>query len=117
MIGNNFGLFANPNRARRLLRQFYHSTTLNALIIAESNDPYRTSQPFHLAYHRRNRRDGKMPGELPIRVRYKKNTTPWVDYLIVSKKEMKRILEGSGWRIRRFVDSKGYVSSGRIERV
>src|SRR5437667_8471402 len=86
MIGNNFGLFANPNRARRLLRQLHHSTTPNALIIAESNDPYQTSEPFHLAYQRRNRREGKMPGELTIRVRYKKYTTPWFDYLIVSKK-------------------------------
>src|SRR5438093_10465509 len=117
MIGNNFGLFANPNRARRLLRQFYHSTTPNALIIAESNDPYRTSEPFHLAYHRCNRREGKMPGELTIRVRYKKYTTPWFDYLIVSKKEMKRILEGTGWRIKRFVDSKGSVYIGIIEKI
>ena len=117
MIGNNFGLFANPNRARRLLRQFYHSTTPKALIIAESNDPYQTSEPFHLAYHRRNRREGKMPGELTIRVRYKKYTTPWFDYLIVSKKEMKRILEGTGWRIKRFVDSKGSAYIGIIEKI
>jgi len=117
MIGNNFGLFANPNRARRLLRQFYHSTTPKALIIAESNDPYQTSEPFHLAYHRRNRREGKMPGELTIRVRYKKYTTPWFDYQIVSKKEMKRILEGTGWRIKRFVDSKGSAYIGIIEKI
>jgi len=117
MIGNNFGLFANPNRARRLLRQFYHSTTPNALIIAESNDPYQTREPFHLAYHTRNRREGKMAGELTIRVRYKKYTTPWFDYLIVSKKEMKRILEGTGWRIKRFVDSKGSVYIGIIEKI
>ncbi len=117
MIGNNFGLFANPNRAKRLLRQFYHSTTPNALIIAESNDPYQTSEPFHLVYHRRNRRQGKMPGELTIRVRYKKYTTPWFDYLIVSKKEMKRILEGTGWRVSRFVDSQGSVYVGILEKI
>ncbi len=116
MIGNNFGLFGSPNRAKRLLKQFYQSTTPEALIIAESNDPYQTNEPFHLAYHRRNRREGKMPGELTIRVRYKKYTTPWFDYLIVSKNEMKRILEGTGWRVRRFVDSKSSVYIGIIEK-
>jgi SAM-dependent methyltransferase len=117
MIGNNFGLFANPNRAKRLLRAFYHITTPNALIIAESNDPYRTTEPFHLAYHRRNRREGRMSGELTIRVRYKKYKTPWFKYLIVSKKEMKRILEGTGWRVKRFVDSKGSPYIGIIEKI
>ncbi|OLE86276.1 MAG: hypothetical protein AUF79_15645 [Crenarchaeota archaeon 13_1_20CM_2_51_8] len=57
-----------------------------------------------------------MPGELTIRVRYKKYTTPWFDYLIVSKKEMKRILEGTGWRVKRFVDSQGSVYIGIIEK-
>ena len=117
MIGNNFGLFGSPDRARRLLRQFYRSTSSEALIIAESNDPYRTNEPFHLAYHRRNRGKGKMPGELTIRVRYKKYMTPWFDYLIVSKKEMKRILEGTGWRIKRFVDSQSSVYIGIIEKI
>src|SRR3989441_11975132 len=36
MIGNNFGLFGNPKGAKRLLRQFYDSTSPKALIIAES---------------------------------------------------------------------------------
>src|SRR5947209_19710530 len=57
-----------------------------------------------------------MPGELTIRVRYKKYTTPWFDYLIVSKKEMKRILEGTGWRVKRFVNSQGSVYIGVIEK-
>jgi SAM-dependent methyltransferase len=117
MIGNNFGLFGSPNRAKRLLGQFYDSTSSEALIIAESNDPYRTNEPFHLAYHRRNRRKGKMSGELTIRVRYKKYRTPWFDYLIVSKKEMKRILEGTGWRVKRFVESQGSVYIGIIEKI
>ena len=101
MIGNNFGLFGSPNRAKRLLRQFYDSTSPEALIIAESNDQYQSNEPFHLSYRRRNNRKGKVPGELTIRVRYKKYTTPWFGYLIVSKREMKRILEGTGWRVKR----------------
>jgi len=40
MIGNNFGLFGNPARAKRLLRKLRQLTSRNALIIAESVDPY-----------------------------------------------------------------------------
>jgi len=103
MIGNNFGLFGNPTGARRLLRQFYQITNRNALIIAESVNPYQTNEQFHLDYHKRNLRKGKMPGELKLRVRYKKYQTPWFDYLIVSENEMKRILEGTGWKVKRFM--------------
>lgn len=40
-----------------------------------------------------------MPGQVRIRVRYKKYVTPWFDYLLVSKNEMADILNGTGWRI------------------
>ena len=55
MLGNNFGLLANPERARRLLRRLHRSTDQDAGIIAESVDIYQTDNPFHRAYHRRNR--------------------------------------------------------------
>lgn len=117
MIGNNFGLFGSPTRAKRLLRRLYKITTRNALIIAESIDPYQTKEQFHLDYHKLNIRKGKIPGELKLRVRYKKYKTPWFDYLIVSKNEMKRILEGTGWRVRRLVGSQGSVYIGILEKI
>ena len=52
MIGNNFGLFGNPTRAKRLLKKLYQLTSRNALIIAESVDPYQTKEQFHLDYHK-----------------------------------------------------------------
>ncbi|OLD35277.1 MAG: hypothetical protein AUI50_02790 [Crenarchaeota archaeon 13_1_40CM_2_52_14] len=58
-----------------------------------------------------------MAGELRIRVRYKKYATPWFDYLIVSKKEMKQMLVGTGWKVKRFVSSKGPVYVGIIEKI
>ena len=62
MFGNNFGLFGSAARARRLLRTMARMTTPKARIIAESTDPYQTTLPDHLAYHRRNRRRGRLPG-------------------------------------------------------
>jgi SAM-dependent methyltransferase len=106
MLGNNFGLFENFNKARRLLRRFHKITSQKARIIAESTDPYQTNEPDHLKYHRYNRKLGRMSGQIKLRVRYKKHVTPWFDYLLVSKDEMREILKGTGWQVKRFFDSK-----------
>lgn len=105
MLGNNFGLFGSEKRARWLLRRFAGATTDGARIIAESNDVYRTKIPAHLAYHRLNRRRGRMPGQVRIRIRYETYVTPWFDYLLVSPGEMAGVLEGTGWSIERILKS------------
>jgi SAM-dependent methyltransferase len=107
MFGNNFGLFGSPARARWLLKRFYRMTGTEGRIIAESLDPYRTDNPDHMAYQKLNTRRGRMAGQLRIRVRYRKYVTPWFEYLIVSKKEMRDIMKDTGWVIKRFLDSKG----------
>ena len=105
MIGNNFGLFQSFTTARRLLRRFNAITSGKARIIVETRDPYKTTDPFHLQYHRLNRSRGRLPGQVRMRVRHRKYATPWFDYLLVSRNEMKKILTGTGWRVRRFIGS------------
>jgi len=100
MLGNNFGLFGSPSRAKRLLKRFDGMTDVNARIIAKCIDPYSTALPQHLAYHRLNRSRGRMSGQLRIRIRYKNYASPWFDYLFVSVKEMNGILSNTGWKIR-----------------
>jgi hypothetical protein len=105
MLGNNFGLFGSFGRARWLLKRFYRMTSDEARIIAETRDPYGTDDPCHLAYHKLNRKRGRMSGQLRIRIRYKTYATPWFDYLLVSKDEMRAILDGTGWQVTRFMDT------------
>ena len=50
MMGNNFGLLGNFQKARRLLRRFHKVTSNNARIIATTNDVSKTDNPFHLEY-------------------------------------------------------------------
>lgn len=116
MYGNNFGLFAGEKRARWLLRRFHRITTPRARIIAESLDPYQTDDPDHLQYHKRNRARGRMGGQTRLRIRYKRCKSPWFDYLLVSRDEMRKLLEGTGWRVRRFIDSKGPTYIAVIEK-
>jgi SAM-dependent methyltransferase len=107
LFGNNFGLFANLRRARWLLRRFARMTSPSAVVVAEVLDPYDTQVPEHRCYHRRNRARGRMAGQTRIRVRYQDATTPWFDYLFVSRLELRRLLQGSGWRLARTIDSSG----------
>ncbi|OGN99328.1 MAG: hypothetical protein A2Y89_07455 [Chloroflexi bacterium RBG_13_51_18] len=109
MMGNNFGLFGSYAGAKRLLKKFYKITSPQARIIAETNDVYKTDNPDHLSYHKLNRKRGRMCGQMRIRVRYKKHTTPWLDYLMVSKKEMENILDGTDWKVDKYIESEGPV--------
>jgi len=116
MMGNNFGLFGNPSRARWLLRRLRGLTSRDARILAETSDVKQTEDRDHLRYHRFNRRRGRLRGELRIRVRYRRFCTPWFDYLMVSPEEMKAILAGTGWRVRRFLKSAGPAYVAVIEK-
>lgn len=99
MFGNNFGLFGTPQRAKWLLRRFHALTGRDGRIIAETIDPYQTTNPDHLAYHQLNRQRGRWAGQLRLRVRYKKLIGQWFDYLFVSQAEMESLVNGTGWKI------------------
>lgn len=106
MMGNNFGLLSSFAKAQRLLKRFYRMTSESALIIADTRDPYETDNPAYLEYHRLNRKKGRMGGQIRLRIRFEKYVGRWLDYLMVSKEEMKEILNGTGWKVRDFIDSE-----------
>lgn len=106
LLGNNFGLLQNFKKSRQLLKKLYAISTDNALIIAESSDPYKTEEKANLAYQKLNLKRGRMAGQRKIRIRYRNFTSDWSDYLGVSKKEMEEIVEGTGWQIKRFFNSE-----------
>ena len=104
MFGNNFGLFGSRSRAQRSLRRL---RPLADRIVAASNNPYATEDPAHLAYQERNRKRGRMSGQLRLRNRYRDLIGPWFDYLIVSPDEMATTLEATPWRIRKLLEENG----------
>lgn len=116
MMGNNFGLFANPRRAKWMLRRLKKLTSQKARIVAESLDVYGTDKPEHLAYHARNRSSGRMAGEIRLRVRHRELIGDWFDYLMVSQSEMQEIVEGTGWRVAEFIGGEGGPYVGVIEK-
>ncbi len=112
MYGGNFGLFGSRRGAGRLLRRLHSVTSARARILAETRDPYATDDEAHLAYHARDR----MSGQVRIRVRHRSLATPWFDYLFVSRDEMRSLVDGTGWRVRRFVDPHGALYVAVLEK-
>ncbi len=104
MLGNNFGLFGSFENARLILKKFTRITAPDARIIAGTRNPYLTSEPEHLQYHRQNKRRGRMGGQLRMRVRFGKTIGCWFDYLFVSPFEMENILKDTNWQIKEFIE-------------
>ena len=47
------------------------------MIVGTGLEMIQTDKDAHLEYHERNRRRGRMPGHLTIRVRYQRLATDW----------------------------------------
>lgn len=99
MFGNGFGLLQSVEKARQILCQLKEITSDDALIIAETINPYGTPFQHNLRYFERNRKKGRMPGQMRIRIRHLDYKTPYFDFLLVSPGEIKEILEGTEWKL------------------
>ena len=97
------------------MRRFHKITHKEAIIIAEIRNPHSTTDPSHLTYHELNRKRGRTPGQLRIRIKYKRYVTPWFDYLCVSLDEMRNTLKETGWKIKSLLDSNGPLYIAIIE--
>ena len=116
MLGNNFGLFGNPTNSKVLLEKMHKITTPNAQIIARTINPYMTDDEAHLKYQKRNKKLGRMVGQIKLRVRYFQYIGEWFDYLFVSPEEMEAIIEDSDWKIREFINSNESAYFALIEK-
>ena len=106
MWGNNFGLLQNQTLARRFFRNCLEICKPTAKILIETLDP--NGKAFFMEddkkYIEENRLNGRLGGQIRVRVRYRQFVTPWKDYLFVSKEELQEILEGTGWTVTEYFD-------------
>jgi SAM-dependent methyltransferase len=107
MFGNNFGLFGTPQRTRRVLTAWARRTPPGARILAGSTNPYCGGAPaLTRAYYFANRRRGRMPGQVRLRIRYRTTVGPWFSWLFVSRAEMTALLRGTGWHQSRILGGR-----------
>lgn len=100
LFGNNFGLFGTPDRVRESLGVWARRTKSDARILAQSTNPYSGGAPaMDRSYYRVNKEKGRMPGQVCIRSHYRGHVGPWSNWLFVSRREMRILLEGTGWHV------------------
>lgn len=116
MLGNNFGLFGSEENAKRTLEKMHRITRSNAKIIVKTINPYLTDDEAHLRYQERNKKLGRMIGQIRLRVRYGIFVGEWFDYLFVSPEEMEMIAKDTGWRIKEFLDREEATYFAIIEK-
>ncbi len=99
LLCGNFGLAGSADETVALLRRLHELTGPDGRIVLDSVDPYVENDEADLAYIARNITDGRMPGEVRIRIRYGEVATPWFRLLLVSPAELEKLLAGTGWRL------------------
>ncbi|TFF92599.1 class I SAM-dependent methyltransferase [Candidatus Thorarchaeota archaeon] len=106
-MGNNFGLLGTPEKTRHMLRALYDITTDDALVLAESVDAVKTENPRHLAYHQKNREEGRPPGIVTIRFLYRDEVSDWSKLWLALPEEMNSVAEEAGWFLAEQIGKNG----------
>lgn len=99
LLGNNVGLLEGADRAPDFLAALAALARPGAQVIAQGTDPYGTRDPVQTGYHERNRRRGRLGGQLRLRLRYRELGTDWFDYLVCSADELAELVRGTPWRL------------------
>jgi SAM-dependent methyltransferase len=109
LYGNNFGIMGQPEGVVRMLKGFHHITADDAVVLAGSIDPAATDNEKHLAYHAKNRAEGKPIGLVRLRNRYKgKVDDDWWYLLLCGEELMSELAEESGWYLERTIGGPEY---------
>jgi SAM-dependent methyltransferase len=116
MLGNNLGLLADRQHAGVVLRRLADLVRPGGRLIGSGISPAAETAPEHVAYQERNRMNGRMPGQLRIRIRHRSVCTPWFDYLHVSVDELASLANGTGWALCDSVSGQvGYAAMFTLE--
>jgi SAM-dependent methyltransferase len=103
VMRNNFGLVGEEVDAAKILRRLAAITTERGRIVTDSVDPDRLDDPAFRNY--RGKAGGTVrPRAQRLRVRWRTYATPWFYYLMFSPRELEQLVEGTDWRVLRFVD-------------
>jgi SAM-dependent methyltransferase len=117
LFGSNIGLLGSLRRGPQLLRKLLRVTNADARILGTSVFLYETDDPLHLAYHERNRKRGRHPGQVRLRIRHRELATPWFDYLLLPPDELDALARAGGWQVTRTFNGDDRNYSAVLERL
>lgn len=101
LLGGNLGLLGSAEQAPAVLTSLAGLARPGARLLAVGHDPYAVTMPEHLAYHQGNRAIGRLPGQVRMRVRYRRWVGDWFDRLLISPEELSELAGSSAWRLER----------------
>lgn len=111
LFGNNFGIMGTPEGVVKMLKGFYDVTDDNAVVLAGSRDPTDTDEEMHLAYHAKNRTEGRPIGQVKLRNKFQGEVDDWWYLLMCGKELMSKLAEEAGWYLENtFVGQRYNVS-------
>ena len=98
-FGQNLGLLGSPEAVPDWMGRLRRLGRPGARLVGTLLDPYITDDPAHLDYHEQNRRQGRMPGQVRVRVRHGLLATPWFELLWMSGDELRALTGPQGWEV------------------
>jgi hypothetical protein len=93
ILRNNIGLAGSDTAARRLLRRLCSLTNECGRIVTDSIEPSRLGG------------DHRESPKHRFCVRFRTCASPWFRYAMLAPGELERLVEGTGWRVARILDS------------
>ena len=105
MMGSNLGIVGEIPEIRRVLSSLDRVTQPDGIIIGSTSDALKTENPAHLAYHEMNRRRGKPPGLVRIRVNFRDVKGELFDFLMMGEELLSEILEPTNWEVSKIYGS------------
>jgi len=107
LMGNGAGIGGTVEGCERLYGRLAAWVGPGGTLIAEASDPLATDDPQHLAYHEANRRAGRPPGQVRLRMEYQGHEGEWFDLLLFEPERLAETLGRSGWRVAERVMHEG----------
>jgi SAM-dependent methyltransferase len=105
MMGANLGIVGDVPEIRKVVASLDRVTKPDATIIGSTRDPLKTGNPAHLAYHEMNRRRGKPPGFVRIRVNFEGVKGEWFDFLMMGEELLAEVLLPTNWEVSKIYGS------------
>lgn len=99
LMGSNLALLQSEAKATGLFRAMASVLKPGGIVVGTCLDPHRTDNPDHLAYHAANRSAGRPAGQVRMRFRYQRITSPWMSILFLSRDELSRLAARNGWKV------------------
>ena len=108
LMGNGLGLCGFED-SKKMLKVLHRVVKPNGLLLASSRDPKMTNDPTHLAYHERNRQQGKPIGLVNLRVNFRDIKGDWFEFYMLEPKEVGEYIVGTGWSLERIINLDGPI--------